>query len=587
MNKRGQFFIIAAIIIILAISGIVTVTTYAIVQPTPKGFFSLSSDLEKEGSKIVDYGIYNEKNLTEILEGFTSEKFGPYFLQRTDNANVIFVYGNKSDLFAVQYKPEITGTVSATVSREIQWQILGTYTDRTEINVQSGDKIVNVTLFDKVYQFELRDNEMFYFLIIKEEEGERYVVSNSDLEGTSTIFTPASLSGIIHWWKFDGNALDSKGTSTGILQESITWTKESNMDVVPENDGWTLNQNGGSSSISNGELTIATSLIGIRYYGIYNIVDFNIGFTFETRMKATVTSDQGIVTVSPWSSPSSGTSYYVYLDFYNDGVGFSNGAKILLDVNNYHTYRVTVKDSTAKLYIDGELKDSVSTISYAGTYNRILFGDINTAPSSTNNFVFDYFKYSNSENAPATYVSGKKSQAVNFDGIDDYVDFGDLSSTEGSAISIAFWAKVSTIQNNLYTGLVGKMNNGVSSSSWGLYMITTGSPNPATDLAGLITNTTGNNNWVSAGAINDDTWHFYVGTWNGNGDGKARIYKDGVLVATSSSFATGNIQNTNHPVQVGRYNSAGRFFKGIIDEVSLYDKALSQDEITQLYNYYT
>jgi len=78
-NKRGQFYIVAAIIIALILTGMSTLTTYATLKSEPRTVKELSSDLKHEGARIVDYGIFSRKNLTGVL----------YDLQ-TKNLHLIF-----------------------------------------------------------------------------------------------------------------------------------------------------------------------------------------------------------------------------------------------------------------------------------------------------------------------------------------------------------------------------------------------------------------------------------------------------------------------------------------------------------------
>lgn len=176
MNKRGQFYIIAAIIIVLAIATIASVKTYAYTKPRPRTIESMGSELREESLRIVDYGIYNRENITKLLNNFTDE-YADYFLKKTNNANVIFVYGNKTDLFAAKYDTISTGKVSATIGNSgTNWNMETSFTNRTKINAVGNSVIV--TIFNKDYLFNLQDNEMFYFVIVQEKEGEVYVKKN-------------------------------------------------------------------------------------------------------------------------------------------------------------------------------------------------------------------------------------------------------------------------------------------------------------------------------------------------------------------------------------------------------------------------
>jgi hypothetical protein len=176
MNKRGQFYIIAAIIVILAISGIISVATYAVAKPSPKTIYDLSDDLKKEGTRIVDYGIYSQEHIVKLLHNFTDKEFAPYFLSKTENANILFVYGNGTELYGVRYDTVSTGRVTASIGgASTNWYQAGIFANRTLIqNIGPGDTI-QVTMLGKTFNFEIKDNEMFYFVMLQEKEEEIYV----------------------------------------------------------------------------------------------------------------------------------------------------------------------------------------------------------------------------------------------------------------------------------------------------------------------------------------------------------------------------------------------------------------------------
>jgi hypothetical protein len=82
-------------------------------------------------------------------------------------------------------------------------------------------------------------------------------------------------------------------------------------------------------------------------------------------------------------------------------------------------------------------------------------------------------------------------------------------------------------------------------------------------------------------SIADNNFHHYVGTYER--DGNMRIYKDGVLCSTIdiSSYSAINFINTKG-VTIGQYD--GWEIQGETDEVMIFDKALNQTEITDIYN---
>ena len=81
-----------------------------------------------------------------------------------------------------------------------------------------------------------------------------------------------------------------------------------------------------------------------------------------------------------------------------------------------------------------------------------------------------------------------------------------------------------------------------------------------------------------------NTWVHLVATWNSPtvGDGKMRIYQDGVKQVTELAFdggETGKLRSSS-AFRIGHWFNAWQpWFKGLIDEVRIYNRALSIEEI--------
>ncbi|MHA2254378.1 MAG: LamG domain-containing protein, partial [Candidatus Kariarchaeaceae archaeon] len=84
----------------------------------------------------------------------------------------------------------------------------------------------------------------------------------------------------------------------------------------------------------------------------------------------------------------------------------------------------------------------------------------------------------------------------------------------------------------------------------------------------------------------DNTWHHIVGTYDGN---YLRLYIDGKLSATPTSYNGAGTWKNTRDVIIGRSwrggspSSPGRYFDGIIDEVAIYNRRLTFDEIQYIY----
>lgn len=90
-------------------------------------------------------------------------------------------------------------------------------------------------------------------------------------------------------------------------------------------------------------------------------------------------------------------------------------------------------------------------------------------------------------------------------------------------------------------------------------------------------------------ALLDNTWQHIAATYQyiGNGTSKIRVFLNGSLVGSSNS-AVGPAQDNPQRLYIGGYNYSPsgpfKWFEGRIDEVRVYDHALSSTEVSNLYS---
>ncbi len=167
-------------------------------------------------------------------------------------------------------------------------------------------------------------------------------------------------------------------------------------------------------------------------------------------------------------------------------------------------------------------------------------------------------------------VAGKVGQAIQFDGKDDFVDLGARPEFNlSNQISIACWIKVNAFDKE-WQALVTK-----GDLSWRL------SRGEENNLHFACTGVWPE--WVHGKKnVNDGQWHHVVGTFDGN---KLSLYIDGQLDAAATLVtAPRKIHITDDPVYIGANSQEeGRNWNGLVDEVRLYNYALSEEEIQALY----
>ena len=90
-----------------------------------------------------------------------------------------------------------------------------------------------------------------------------------------------------------------------------------------------------------------------------------------------------------------------------------------------------------------------------------------------------------------------------------------------------------------------------------------------------------NSGWVSASITATpiwNTWHHYVGTFNGT---NMKIYYDGVLTGTSATTSA-TLPTTTTNIHIGGSPWTNSIY-GLVDEVAIFNRAMNATEIAQLY----
>ena len=176
----------------------------------------------------------------------------------------------------------------------------------------------------------------------------------------------------------------------------------------------------------------------------------------------------------------------------------------------------------------------------------------------------------------ATWVDGKFGKALQFDGTDDWVEV-QHSDTVAFETGTSFSLTVHFKGTKVGGSLAGKNYEDKSQATpW--YMIWNGGAN---NKVTFFLRDSGNTSFrpESTTEIGDDQWHFIAGVANTD-TGKASIWIDGKMEA-ETDFNTDDGYGTAEGVfHIGRHFD--RYTNGIIDEVALYNVALTEDDINSI-----
>ncbi len=170
-------------------------------------------------------------------------------------------------------------------------------------------------------------------------------------------------------------------------------------------------------------------------------------------------------------------------------------------------------------------------------------------------------------------VSGKYGASLNFDGTDDYVDVNTNLSTIPYTISgwIKYSGSLTTPGFVSFTDSNGRRRDVYIYNNNMLRIFTYDGSNARYYVSPTIK------------SFNDNQWHHIVGTFDGT---TPYVYADGIRYSVSTPVSAGTYPTGK--IRIGALNispmTSQYYFSGQIDDVQIYNYALSADQVKQLTN---
>lgn len=172
-----------------------------------------------------------------------------------------------------------------------------------------------------------------------------------------------------------------------------------------------------------------------------------------------------------------------------------------------------------------------------------------------------------------TLGEGGKRSALQFDGVDDYVNCGDVLDMGTNSLTIAFWFRTTS---TAVQALVGKSSSRDLTGRYSIYLTATDTIEAFLDYGAEPAVST------STAGYRDGSWHHAAITYNRTGS--ETIYLDGVSKASTSISAGSavNMQNSD-PLYFAEYQNstgtgpAGVPLRGALDDVRIYNRTLTAE----------
>ena len=210
------------------------------------------------------------------------------------------------------------------------------------------------------------------------------------------------------------------------------------------------------------------------------------------------------------------------------------------------------------------------------TINTSAFDIVDHAPNSNSGDMINFDATADIEtDTPTQIYTVANTKSVLFDGTDDLINFGDIELNGLSGLTVSAWFKANS--TGASSRIVSKDQLGVQ----GCFILWIDGSN---DLLFQAHNGTGFKIATYASFSEDTNWHHVAGVFSATA---IKLYLDGAEVASATYPSSTLDDSDNEEVVIGADSdvaSPDQLFKGNIDEVAIWNEALTASEVAQIYH---
>lgn len=173
-QRRGQFYLITAVIMATIIIGIATISNYAKNNSNTR-IYDLQEELQIESAKVVDYGTnqgYDDTQMKNLLTNY-SESYINYSLK----GNGYFLFGTRSNVKLVAYQEADRGERVSFDKGDGETSLSITPGEIFSQEFTPTGTTVKIKINSFDYSFELSAGENFYFALSQKSDSGTFIVT--------------------------------------------------------------------------------------------------------------------------------------------------------------------------------------------------------------------------------------------------------------------------------------------------------------------------------------------------------------------------------------------------------------------------
>ncbi|WKZ21454.1 MAG: Ig-like domain-containing protein [Candidatus Brocadiaceae baterium WH-1] len=173
------------------------------------------------------------------------------------------------------------------------------------------------------------------------------------------------------------------------------------------------------------------------------------------------------------------------------------------------------------------------------------------------------------------WTTGKINSALSFDGVNDYVEVPNSTSLNPvNFVTVSAWIYPTAPGQSNDSKIIAKRHQTLANDNYSLGFISESRPEARIVIGGSMKS-------IYGPVLSLNAWHHLVGVYDGS---TLKLYVNGTEV--NSVAASGSLDTSTHPLRIGTraVDPVNRYFKGSIDEVYVFNRALSDQEVLSLFN---
>ena len=229
-----------------------------------------------------------------------------------------------------------------------------------------------------------------------------------------------------------------------------------------------------------------------------------------------------------------------------------------------YSYRVEATDAAGNLSTFSNIA-SATTSASTGTPGLVAAYDFNAGSGTTVSDVSGNGNTGTIVNATWT-TNGKYGSALSFNGTNAQVVINDSASLHlTTAVTLEAWVNPSSAPTGWQDVIYKPLDN---------YFLEAASSNANKPGTGVLLTSAAEPLAYGAAQLAASTWTHLAMTYDG---ATLKIYVNGTLI--TSTAQNGTMTTSTNPLQIGGDTTYGQYFKGLIDEVRVYNVALTQTQI--------